>query len=53
MKVNELVKLLGKFEMENPEVIAQSSDDTEKATSVDSVQYFPDVKLLYLVGEDL
>jgi len=53
MKVTKLMELLSKFEIENPEVIAQSSQDSEKATDIDSIQYYPEIKLLYLVGEDL
>ena len=53
MKVSALIDLLKKFEVENPEAIAQSSQDDEKVTNVDSVQYFPDNKLLYLIGDDL
>ena len=53
MKVTRLMELLSKFEVENPEVIAQSSQDSEKATDIESIQYHPDVKLLYLIGEDL
>lgn len=53
MKVQELIKLLGKFEIENPSVIAASSRDEEKATNIETIIYNSETKLLILRGDEI